>query len=120
MTYIIGAILSTGVALQQVQCSEIEFLAFQPPANLTCEAYVGPFVQAAGGSLQNPESTDICMYCPVAATDAFLKTTNIFYDERWRNFGLIWIYIVFNVAMALCVYWLFRVPKRMPKLSLKL
>jgi ATP-binding cassette, subfamily G (WHITE), member 2, PDR len=33
-------------------------------------------------------------------------------DERWRNFGIMWLFIVFNVAGALFLYWLTRVPKK--------
>ncbi|KAM5368274.1 hypothetical protein ACJZ2D_009640 [Fusarium nematophilum] len=112
MTYLIGAMLSNGVALQQVQCSDLEFLMFQPPANLTCEAYVGPFVEMAGGSLRNPDANEACLYCPVASTDTYLATLDIHYSERWRNFGLIWAYIIFNVFAALGAYWLLRVPKK--------
>ncbi|KAM0433852.1 hypothetical protein ACHAPT_003795 [Fusarium lateritium] len=112
MTYLIGAMLSNGVALQKVECSEVELLMFSPPANMTCEAYAGPFVQMAGGTLQNPQANETCLFCPVASTDTYLATLDIHYSERWRNFGLIWIYVVFNVFAALGAYWLLRVPKK--------
>ena len=35
--------------------------------------------------------------------------TNI--SDSWRNFGLMWVYIFFNLAAALFLYWLGRVPK---------
>ncbi|KAJ3523927.1 hypothetical protein NM208_g12262 [Fusarium decemcellulare] len=111
MTYLIGAMLSNGVALQEVQCSDIEFLMFQPPANLTCNDYVGAFVEMAGGSLRNPEANETCLYCPVASTDTYLATLDIYYSQRWRNFGLIWAFVIFNVFAALGAYWLIRVPK---------
>lgn len=34
------------------------------------------------------------------------------YEKRWMDFGLLWIYIVFNVVGALFLYWLVRVPKK--------
>lgn len=112
MTYLIGAMLSTGVGLQNVECSNVELLMFNPPANMTCETYAGPFVQMAGGTLQNPQANDTCLFCPVASTDTYLATVDIHYSERWRNFGLIWIYVIFNVFAALAAYWLLRVPKK--------
>ncbi|KAM0407508.1 hypothetical protein ACHAPD_012178 [Fusarium lateritium] len=117
MTYIIGAIVSVGVGKQQVQCSDIEFLQFQAPANLTCEKYAGPFVALAGGSFQNPDANQTCLYCPIASTDSYLATLTINYDERWRNFGLIWAFIIFDIFAALTAYWLIRVPKTNLKLA---
>lgn len=112
MNYLIGAMLSNGVALQNVECSDVELLMFSPPANMTCETYAGPFLQMAGGTLQKPQANDTCLFCPVASTDTYLATLDIHYSERWRNFGLIWVYVVFNVFAALAAYWLMRVPKK--------
>ncbi|KAF4451298.1 putative ABC1 transport protein [Fusarium austroafricanum] len=113
MTYLIGAMISDGVGKQEVACSEIEFLQFQTPTNLTCGQYVGQFVQAVGGSLSNPDSNQTCLYCPTASTDTYLATLDIRYSERWRNFGLMWVFVVFDIVAALLAYWLIRVPKNM-------
>ncbi|KPM43984.1 ABC transporter CDR4 [Neonectria ditissima] len=112
MTYIIGAMLSDGVAKQQVQCSDIEFLTLQPANNLTCGEYLDPFMQSAGGALQDPSSKDQCMFCSIAQTDTYLQAVGVDYNDRWRNFGLIWVYIVFNCFVAVGIYWLARVPKK--------
>ena len=34
------------------------------------------------------------------------------YSTRWRNFGIMWAFIGFNVAGALFLYWLARVPRK--------
>ncbi|SCO76606.1 probable ABC1 transport protein [Fusarium oxysporum] len=112
LTYLIGAMISNGVGKQELTCSEIEFLQFQTPANLTCGEYVGQFVQAVGGALSNPGSNQTCLYCPIASTDTYLTTMSIRYSERWRNFGLLWAFIVFDIIAALAAYWLIRVPKK--------
>ncbi|KAJ4061402.1 Multidrug resistance protein [Fusarium oxysporum] len=112
LTYLIGAMISNGVGKQELTCSEIEFLQFQTPENLTCGEYVGQFVQAVGGALSNPGSSQTCLYCPIASTDTYLTTMSIRYSERWRNFGLLWAFIVFDVIAALAAYWLIRVPKK--------
>lgn len=72
-----------------------------------------PYMQLAGGRLANPDATfpDACQFCSLATTDAYLATVNIFYSQRWRNLGLMFVYIVFNVAAALGLYWLARAPK---------
>ncbi|KAJ9156438.1 Multidrug resistance protein cdr1 [Pleurostoma richardsiae] len=111
LTYLIGGLLSTGVGQHAVECSSIELLRFQPPAGLTCGEYMAPYMQLAGGSVYNPNATDTCEFCSLATTDAFLASVNVFYSERWRDFGLMWVYVAFNLAAALFFYWLARVPK---------
>lgn len=112
LTYLVGAMLSVGLAHREVTCSPLELLHFQPLPNTSCQAYLAPYMSMAGGRLTNPDATDRCDFCPVATTDAYLANVNISYSDRWRNYGLFWIYIVFNVVGALALYWLARVPKR--------
>lgn len=113
LTYLIDGMLSTGLARNEVECSDLEVLRFEVPqgGNFTCGSYMDEFTQMAGGSVYNANSTDMCQYCPLASTDDFLATISISYSNRWRNFGLMWVYIIFNLFAALGLYWLCRVPK---------
>ncbi|KAK1754275.1 ABC-2 type transporter-domain-containing protein [Echria macrotheca] len=111
-TYLASAMLSTAVANTEVVCAANEYLRFKPTNGSTCEQYLGPYMQAAGGYLLDPQSTGTCEYCPMSDTNVFLANAKADYADRWRNFGLLWIYIVFNVFAALFVYWLVRVPKK--------
>ncbi|TQN73727.1 ZEB2-regulated ABC transporter 1, partial [Colletotrichum shisoi] len=45
------------------------------------------------------------------APDDFLASVNVDFANRWRNFGIMWAFVVFNVAAAFLLYWLARVPK---------
>lgn len=112
-TYIVSGILSAAVANTNVECSENEFLRMEPESG-TCEDYLGPFIEEAGGYLRpgTEDSTSECSYCPMSSTNQFLDQVNISYDTRWRDFGITWVYIVFNIFAALFVYWLARVPKK--------
>lgn len=112
MTYIVSALLSVGLAKNPVECSSIELLQFQPPNGTTCGEYLQPYMKMAGGNIINPQAVDTCMFCPLGTTDAFLATIDASYDERWRNYGLLWAYIVFNVFAALFLYWLMRLPHK--------
>jgi ABC-type multidrug transport system permease subunit len=40
-----------------------------------------------------------------------LDSLGIRYEDRWRNFGLMWVFVLVNVVAALGLYWLARVPK---------
>lgn len=72
-------------------------------------------MELAGGTLANPEATEQCQYCAVASTNTLLASVNVFYDDRWRNVGFLWIYICFNTAATIFLYWLLRVPKQWRK-----
>ncbi|OTB07874.1 hypothetical protein M426DRAFT_8470 [Hypoxylon sp. CI-4A] len=109
-TYIIGAMLSVGVANHEVHCDDIELLHFQPRAGETCGQYMELYNQQAFGAVYNPEATDSCSFCSLQNTNTFLATVDTYYDDRWRNLGLIWVYVAFNVAATLLIYWLARVP----------
>lgn len=111
LTYLVSALLSTGLAGNPVQCSDLELLRFQPANGTTCEEYMAPYMEIAGGRLTDSMATDSCAFCPLSSTDVFLTSVNSFYNDRWENFGIFWAYIVFNIAASLAVYWLVRVPK---------
>lgn len=94
---------------RQVTCSSTEVSIFDPPAGQTCGDYMAGYVSAAGGVVQNPGATSACRYCSLTNGDQFLAGVSIFYSERWRNFGIIFAFIAFNIFLAVLTYWLFRV-----------
>ena len=38
----------------------------------------------------------------------FLASGDVAYSGRWREFGILWVYVSMNVLGALGVYWLFK------------
>ncbi|PLB37099.1 pleiotropic drug resistance family ABC transporter [Aspergillus candidus] len=111
-TYLVSAVLSVGLAKTRVQCSDIELLRMPPPAGQTCGKYLGDYVSAAKATLVDPDATDMCSLCQMSFTDQFLASLNIDYDDRWRNVGLLFVYVVFNAFAAVFLYWLIRMPKK--------
>lgn len=110
-TYLMKGIMSAAVYGSKVTCADNEILHVTTPGNMTCADYLGPFVQFAGGYISDLDSTDSCQYCPMATTEQFLQRFSIDYSTRWRDFGLLWAYVLFNIVAALGLYWVFRVPK---------
>lgn len=108
-TYWIGGIVSTMVAGRKVTCSSTEVSIFDPPSGQTCGEYLGSYAEVAMGTIQNPQATAECRYCAISTADQFLAGSKIFYGERWRNFGIMFAFIGFNIFLALLTYWLFRV-----------
>ena len=104
--------LSVAVANVRVTCASNEYLHFAPPSGQTCDEYLGVYMSAVGGYLEDPLARGECSYCPISETNKYLASIGANYADRWRNFGIIWVYIIFNVFGALGVYWLARVPKK--------
>lgn len=116
-TYLISAMMSVGLANQVVTCSSIEIARFQPPSGETCGSYMASYISAAGGAVYNPYATSNCEFCALTETNVFLKAQSSDYNVRWRNFGIMWVYIGFNVFGAVFLYWLVRVPKNSRKIK---
>ncbi|KAG8929231.1 hypothetical protein FRC02_005826 [Tulasnella sp. 418] len=113
-TYLIEGLLTNAIGLSPIICSDHELSIIQPPSGMTCIQYLEPFAQMAGGYLVNGNATNNCMYCPQESTDVYLESLNMFYSHRWRNAGLMFAYIVFNIAITFMFTYLFRIQTRSP------
>lgn len=112
LSYWISAVLSTGIANVEVTCAANEYTSILLPDDLqTCGEYMAEYISTAGGYVLDPAATADCRYCKIRDTNSYLSAIHIEYDDRWRNFGIVWAYIVFNVAAAFALYWLARMPK---------
>jgi ATP-binding cassette subfamily G (WHITE) protein 2 (PDR) len=69
------------------------------------------YLMQAPGTLQNPDATSSCRYCSLSDADQFIASSNIFWSERWRNYGIVWAFVIFNAFIAVLTYWAFRVKK---------
>ncbi|KKA28449.1 hypothetical protein TD95_002583 [Thielaviopsis punctulata] len=111
-TYIASGIMSVGLANSEVTCATNEYIKFSPPSGQTCGEYMSKYIAKAGGYLLNESATDMCSFCTIKDTNVFLASVSSHYSQRWRNFGFLFVYCIFNVCAALAVYWLVRVPKK--------
>jgi ATP-binding cassette subfamily G (WHITE) protein 2 (PDR) len=96
LTYWSAGIVATELHGKAVKCAPAEVSIFNPPPGQTCQQYLAPYLSKAPGQLQNPMDTTGCRYCGVRQADEFLAVSNVFYSERSRNLGLLWVYIGFN------------------------
>ena len=111
LTYLVDGIAATGLHGRAVTCASNEISVFNPPAGQTCGQYLSSYLTTAAGQLMNPAATTQCQYCPLRTSDQFLAEVAISWTTRWRNFGIVWAYVVFNIAMAVVFYYVFRVRK---------
>ncbi|KAJ6571566.1 ABC transporter [Mycena capillaripes] len=76
-TYLVGGMLTTGIANSEVICSSIEVLTVDPRAGQNCSDYFTPYISLAGGSVVNPSATSGCQFCSIAESNVFLAATDI-------------------------------------------
>ncbi|RLV93785.1 Multidrug resistance protein CDR1 [Spathaspora sp. JA1] len=110
-TYLTQAILSVGLANTNVVCAPQEYVMIDPPANYTCDQFMGPYISKAGGYVLTDETTGQCQFCQMDSTNEFLATVGSYFHQRWRNYGIFVAFIAINVILSIFLYWLARVPK---------
>ncbi|KAL4809544.1 ABC-2 type transporter-domain-containing protein [Aspergillus unguis] len=109
LTYLIAGITATGLHGRAIECTGEEVSSFNPPQGQTCGEYLQAFLSVAPGQLYNPSATQNCQYCSLTSADQYLASSNIYYSQRWRNFGIGWAYIGFNIFGTVALYYMFRV-----------
>ena len=55
--------------------------------------------------MANPSADTECKCFILADTNAFLSSVGIGYRDRWRDFGILWCYVVLNGLIATLLYW---------------
>ncbi|CZR67657.1 probable ABC1 transport protein [Phialocephala subalpina] len=111
LSYWVSAVLSTGLANVEVTCASNEWTNISTPDGQTCGEYMAEYIERAGGYLMDPEAMSDCSYCKIKDTNVFLAGVSSEYGDRWRDFGIVWAFIAFNILAAMALYWLVRMPK---------
>lgn len=111
-TYLVDGMLSVAVANTDVVCAANEYLVFNAPSGTTCGSYMEQYINTNGGYLLDSSATTECSFCTLSSTNTFLAGVSSSYSRRWRNFGILWAFILFNIVAAIGIYWLARVPKK--------
>jgi ATP-binding cassette subfamily G (WHITE) protein 2 (SNQ2) len=89
-----------------VVCDAEEFARFPPPPGMSCASYTDDFVRRMGGYVQTG-ADGLCDFCQYANGNQFSKSFNVFYHNRWRNFGLMWVYDGFNFIVVFFATWMY-------------
>ncbi|KAH6844637.1 ABC-2 type transporter-domain-containing protein [Chaetomium sp. MPI-CAGE-AT-0009] len=109
MTYLVKGIVAAAVTGRAVQCDTRELIVFNPPVGVTCGVYMHPYLDAAGhaaGTLLNADATSSCAYCPLTSADQFFASYEISFDDCWRNLGIGFVFIAFNLFATVALYYL--------------
>ncbi|KAJ5902585.1 hypothetical protein N7495_003113 [Penicillium taxi] len=108
-TYYVSGISSTALHDREVRCSSAELNVFDPPSGQTCIQYMQKYLETATGTIYNPNATSGCEYCSMTSSDQYLAVREIYWSDKWRNYGIFWCYFIFNIFGAIALYYIFRV-----------
>lgn len=113
LTYMVSSFLSGSVGEAPMHCVDNEILSFAAPAGMTCQGYMQDYMSTNPGYLLNPDAqgNEGCDFCGMESTTQYLESLSIQFSDRWRDFGLLWVYIAVNTIGAVVFYKLFRVPR---------
>ncbi|KAG0044244.1 hypothetical protein BGZ83_010503 [Gryganskiella cystojenkinii] len=98
--YIIEGLVASQLHGIAVSCDSDEFSIFNSPVGQTCGQYAAKFLEHATGYINNPNATENCQYCQYRVGDEFTAGLNMDFGHRWRNMGILCIYLVFNIVMV--------------------
>ncbi|KAG0005760.1 hypothetical protein BGZ80_009616 [Entomortierella chlamydospora] len=98
--YIIEALVSVQLHDVPVACKSDEFSIFNAPPGQTCGSYAATFLEVATGYINNPNATSRCEYCQYSYGQDFYESLSMDFANRWRNLGIICLYLVFNICMV--------------------
>ncbi|GMM58019.1 ATP-binding cassette transporter [Maudiozyma humilis] len=108
-TYFVQNLVGIMLHKKPVVCNKKELSYFNPPSGQTCGQYMESFLKTNTGYIKNPNDTVDCAYCIYSVGDEYLSYVNAEYSHQWRNFGIYWAYIVFNIFAMVGVYYVIHV-----------
>ncbi|ORX63783.1 hypothetical protein K493DRAFT_368964 [Basidiobolus meristosporus CBS 931.73] len=104
--YFAEAVITNDLKGVTVYCTDSEFFRFTPPSGQTCGEYADAFLKMASGYLKDPNATDMCSYCQYRVGEDFYRNLAWDFSHRWRNFGILCLFTVFNLCAV--VYFIHR------------
>ncbi|OQE46403.1 hypothetical protein PENCOP_c001G07055 [Penicillium coprophilum] len=104
--YLLEGLIGTITHDVPVRCIEREESHFSPPPGMTCQQYAGSYVAKAGGYVRDA-ANGMCAYCQYSDGGQYAKSINVFYSHKWRDYGILWGYIIFNFALVFAFSWLY-------------
>ncbi|KAG0055293.1 hypothetical protein BGZ83_009051 [Gryganskiella cystojenkinii] len=110
--YIIEGLVAAQLHNVPVHCDRDELSVFSPPSGQTCGNYMAEFLKTATGYLDNPTDTADCRYCQYSYGQDFYASMNFDFAHRWRNLGILCIYLAFNIVAILVGIRFFRWDRR--------
>ncbi|GAA5839263.1 hypothetical protein JCM11251_006022 [Rhodosporidiobolus azoricus] len=107
-TYLIEGMLANVLGGVQFRCEQDEFQVVVPPTGQECVSWLGQYTSRAGGYAE-VLNDGTCGFCQVSSGDLYLGQLNMSFSHRWRNYGILWGFIVLNIAAVFLGFYLYSV-----------
>lgn len=104
--YLLEGLLALVLHDIPVKCTTDELATFAAPSGQTCASYVDPYIAQAGGYVVT-QANGLCGFCQYASGDQYAASFNVYYEYVWRDYGIMWAYILFNFAVVFVCSWLY-------------
>ncbi|KAJ3083470.1 hypothetical protein HDU99_009405 [Rhizoclosmatium hyalinum] len=98
--YLIEGMMVNDLGGLSIHCDEKSFVNVPIPANTTCGKYFAPYLHVAPGKLVDPNAVGMCTYCPMQTGDDIFHSLGWSYENRWRNFGFLIAFWIFNRVLT--------------------
>ncbi|KAI7904280.1 ABC-2 type transporter-domain-containing protein [Cokeromyces recurvatus] len=112
--YLIEGLVVNALDGIPVICDASNYIKVRAPPGQTCGEYFNAYFESGGlGYLGNPNATGMCDYCQYTLGNDFYEgRIGWSFAHRWRNFGILTAYTVFNCFLFTVFVFLFRKQKR--------
>ncbi|KAJ1927065.1 ATP-binding cassette transporter snq2 [Tieghemiomyces parasiticus] len=110
--YYIEGVISNDLYDMKITCEEDEYLKFDPPSGNTCYEYAKEFLSVGPGYIRNLNDTSSCEYCPFKVGQEFTDNLSWEYSNKWRNFGILFAFVGFNLIVTCIGLKYYRANKR--------
>ncbi|KAJ1985306.1 ATP-binding cassette transporter snq2 [Dimargaris verticillata] len=111
--YIIEGIMVNDLYGRKVTCEDNELFTFTPPSGQTCAEYTEEFFKHNPGYLADYSNDSECRYCPYTYGQSYYEMNlGWSFTHRYRNFGIMLGFIVFNLVVLLLGFKYYRPNKR--------
>ncbi|KAI9340884.1 ABC-2 type transporter-domain-containing protein [Obelidium mucronatum] len=100
--YLIEGFMVNDLGGLALNCDETSFVPVAIPANVTCGKYFQPYLTIVGapGTLVDASAKGNCLYCPIQKGDDIFHHLGWSYTNRWKNFGYLMAFWLFNRVMT--------------------
>jgi ABC-type multidrug transport system permease subunit len=102
----------------KIECTPSDLIKFTPPPGQTCGQYTQAFFNGtipATGYIENPNAMqpEQCGYCLYSTGEEFFETVYGWdSSHKWRNYGILLLFLFFNIFTVMALVYLRRKPRR--------
>ncbi|GAM17381.1 hypothetical protein SAMD00019534_005560 [Acytostelium subglobosum LB1] len=111
--YFVEGLVTNVLSHVTVTCTEEDLIKFNPPPGQTCGEYTAIFeTYPHTGYITNQNQTSDCGYCLYSHGSEYYHQLGWSESHRWRNFGILGCFWIFNVLMLSVFIYMSRKQRR--------